>query len=145
MKIALGCDHAGLPLMEHVRTWLTDAGHELVDFGTHTLESVDYTDFAHKVAQTVAAGDADRGVVICGTGLGTSYTVNRYKGIRGALCTDTYLAKMARMHNNANVLAMGARVIGAGVAEDIVQAFFNTEFEGGRHERRVNKIDEDCV
>lgn len=141
MKVAIGFDHAGVDLRAVVIDRIRTAGHEIVDFGTDSHASVDYPDHAHLVARAVATGEADFGVLVCGTGLGMSYAANRHPGVRAALCTDSYLAKMARLHNDANVLCLGARVIGAGVAADILDAFLTTDFEGGRHARRIGKIE----
>lgn len=141
MRIAIGCDHGGFALKEIIKTWLAEAGHEIDDVGTYNEESCDYPDFGQKVAEIVLAGGAQRGILICGTGLGMSMTANRVKGIRAALCTDPYMARMAREHNDANVLVLGGRVVGTGLAEEIVNTWLTTEFAGGRHERRINKID----
>ncbi|MCC6160347.1 MAG: ribose 5-phosphate isomerase B [Deltaproteobacteria bacterium] len=141
MKVAIGFDHAGVDLRAVVIERIRAAGHEIVDFGTDSQASVDYPDHAHLVARAVEDGEAALGVLVCGTGLGMSYAANRHPGVRAAVCTDSYLAKMARLHNDANVLCLGARVIGAGVAADILDAFFTTGFEGGRHARRVEKIE----
>ena len=135
MKVAVGCDHAGFPLKETVIAALRKLGAEVVDFGTHSLESVDYPDFGERVGRAVASGEVDRGVVICGTGIGVSIAANKVPGVRAALCHDVYSARMSRAHNDANVLAMGARVIGPGLAEAIVEAWLTTSFEGGRHAR----------
>ncbi len=141
MKVAIGFDHAGVDLRAIVIDRIRAAGHEILDFGTDSTASVDYPDHAHLVARAVESGEAALGVLVCGTGLGMSYAANRHAGVRAALCTDSYLARMSRLHNDANVLCLGARVIGAGVAADILDAFFATEFEGGRHARRVEKIE----
>ncbi|MBO2521895.1 MAG: ribose 5-phosphate isomerase B [Clostridia bacterium] len=140
MKVAVGCDHAGFPLKETVIAALRKLGAEVVDFGTHSLESVDYPDFGERVGRAVASGEVDRGVVICGTGIGVSIAANKVPGVRAALCHDVYSARMSRAHNDANVLAMGARVIGPGLAEAIVEAWLTTSFEGGRHRVRVDKL-----
>ena len=147
MTIAIGSDHAGFPLKQVVKSWLEEHGYEVDDLGTHDTKSVDYPDYAAAVAHAVAEGKADRGILICGTGIGMSISANKVPGIRAALCTDAYTARMSRRHNDANVLCMGARVIGPGVAESIVEAWLSEEFEGGRHARRVGKInalDEEC-
>ncbi len=141
MKIALGCDHGGVALMNEIRRHLTAAGHELCDHGTHEEKSVDYPDFAHKVAVSVVGSEADLGVLVCGTGIGISMAANKNPGVRAALCTDTYMARMARQHNDANVLCMGGRVVGPGLALEILDAFLGHEFEGGRHARRVGKLE----
>ncbi len=147
MTIAIGSDHAGFPLKQVVKSWLEEHGYEVDDLGTYDTKSVDYPDYAAAVAHAVAEGKADRGILICGTGIGMSMSANKVPGIRAALCTDVYTARMSRRHNDANVLCMGARVIGPGVAESIVEAWLSEEFEGGRHARRVGKInalDEEC-
>lgn len=140
MRVAFGCDHAGIELKEAVAEAVRAAGGELVDFGTYSRESVDYPDFAERVAHAVRSGDCRFGIVVCGTGVGISIAANKVPGIRAALCGDTFTARMCRLHNNANVLALGARVIGPGLAQEIVSVFLQTEFEGGRHQRRVEKI-----
>ena len=140
MKITIGCDHGALALKEEVKKVLAELNVEVNDVGTYTEESVDYPDIAEKVCAEVVAGKADRGIVLCGTGIGISIAANKIKGIRCALCNDYYSALMCRQHNDANVLAMGGRVTGFGPAGEIVRAFVNTEFEGGRHARRVGKI-----
>mgnify|MGYP002861135889 CR=1 FL=1 len=141
MKITIGSDHGAVQLKEEVKMVLKEFGDiEVKDVGTFGTDSVDYPDIAEKVCGDVVSGKADRGIVLCGTGIGISIASNKIKGIRCALCNDVYSAKMSRQHNNANVLAMGGRVLGFGPAGEIVRAFVTTEFEGGRHERRVNKI-----
>lgn len=141
MKIAIGSDHAGFDLKELIKQHLSEKGFEVLDLGTHTKESVDYPVFGEKVAETVQKKEADFGIVICGTGIGISISANKVKGIRAALCTNEYMARMARKHNDANVLALGARVLGTDLALSIVDTFLSTEFEGGRHERRVHLIE----
>ena len=141
MKFVVGSDHGAVDLKEEVKLVLKEYSHiEITDVGTFDNEPVDYPDIAKLVAEKIVSGECDRGVVLCGTGIGISIAANKIKGIRAALCNDTYSAKMARRHNDANVLALGGRVIGLGPAGDIVRAFVENEFEGGRHERRVNKI-----
>ena len=140
MKIALGADHGGFQLKETVKTWLLENNYEVEDKGTYDEQSCDYPDYGEAVARAVAAGEADRGVLVCGTGIGIGISANKVRGIRAALCGDTFSAKMSRLHNDANVLAMGQRVIGAGLALDIVEIWLNTSFEGGRHKARVDKI-----
>lgn len=142
MKIALGCDHGGYELKEFVKTVLERLGHTYEDFGCYSKESCDYPDFGEAAARAVAEGKCDRGIVICTTGIGISIAANKVKGIRCALCTDPYVAEMTRRHNDANMLAMGAGVVGPNLAERIVEAFLTTEFEGGRHQRRVDLITE---
>lgn len=142
MRIGIGSDHGGYELKEHIKNHLMNRNIEVVDYGTDSLESVDYPDFGRKVAEAVVSREVERGIVICGTGIGISIAANKVKGIRAALCTDSYSAKMSMEHNNANVLALGARVLGEGIAVDIVDTWLNSKFQGARHERRVNKIDE---
>jgi ribose 5-phosphate isomerase B len=140
-SIALGADHAGFALKEHVKSLLVASGETVDDLGTHDESSCDYPDFAHRVAQGVASGRYRLGILICGTGLGMSCAANRHQGIRAAACTEAYAARMARQHNDANVLCMGSRIVGPGVAEDILRAFLAARFEAGRHQRRVDKIE----
>lgn len=140
MRIALASDHAGYDLKQKVRLFLEDAGARIQDFGCDSKDSCDYPDFAHPCAAAVEAGECDYGVVICSTGNGITMTANKHQGIRAALCWDTPLASFARLHNNANVLGLPANYITADKALDVVRVFFTTDFEGGRHERRVNKI-----
>ena len=140
MKVAVASDHGGFDLKATVISVLESLGCEVADLGTHDRSSCDYPDYAQKVAEGVAAGTYDRGVLICGTGIGMSIAANKVAGVRAALCNEIYSARMARAHNDANVLCLGARVVGPGVAEEIVRAFFTTEHEGGRHARRVEKI-----
>lgn len=139
--VIIGSDHGGLLLKAEVARVLTSLGHAIEDVGTDSTDSVDYPDFAALVAESVAAGKHDLGVLVCGTGLGMSIKANRTKGVRAAVCTNTYMARMARAHNDANVLCLGERVIGLGLAEDILRVFFSTAFEGGRHARRIGKFD----
>lgn len=138
MKIAIGCDHTAIDLKETIKKHLQDMGHEVEDVGTYSKESCDYPIYGFKVANKIKNGEAERGVLICGTGVGISLAANKVKGIRAAVCSEPYTAKMARMHNNAQIVAMGARVVSDGLATDIVDAFMNAEFEGGRHQRRVD-------
>ncbi|AJD31773.1 MULTISPECIES: ribose 5-phosphate isomerase B [Clostridium] len=140
MKIALGSDHAGLPLKNEIIKHLEGKGIEIKDFGTYTEESCDYPDYAQKVAEKVVAKEFDFGILICGTGIGISIAANKVKGVRAALCSDTFSAHACREHNNANILALGQRVVGVGLALDIVDNFLNAEFQGGRHENRINKM-----
>ena len=141
MKITIGSDHGAVQLKEEVKMVLKEYGDvEVKDVGTFGTDSVDYPDIAEKVCGDVVSGKADRGIVLCGTGIGISIAANKIKGIRCALCNDGFSAKMCRQHNDANVLAMGGRVMGFGPAGEIVRAFVEGKFEGGRHERRVNKI-----
>ncbi len=141
MRIALGADHAGFDLKEHLRGVLVAAGHEVADLGTRSRESTDYPDYAHAVAAEVAAGTAERGLLVCGTGVGMAMAANRHRGVRAAACDDLFTARLARKHNDANVLALGARVVAVPLAEAILEVFLTAEFEGGRHQRRVAKID----
>lgn len=141
MRIVVGCDHAGFAVKQAVLGWLAARGHAVEDRGTSSEASVDYPDYAHQVASAVAAGDADLGILLCGTGLGMSMAANKVRGVRAAVCHDAFTARMARAHNDANVLCVGSRVVGLGVLESIVDAFLDASFEGGRHARRVAKID----
>ena len=140
MIIALGSDHAGLSLKNEILEHLKKRNIEFKDFGTYTMESCDYPDFGEKVAEEVARGNYNLGILVCGTGIGISIAANKVTGIRAANCSDTFSAHACREHNNANILALGQRVVGVGVALDIVDAFLNATFEGGRHSMRVNKI-----
>ena len=140
MKISMGCDHGGYLLKEHVKMYLTYKGHEIVDCGCNSLDSCDYPQFGAAAARAVADGTCERGIVICTTGIGISISANKIKGIRCALCSEPLSAEMTRRHNNANVLAMGAGMIGSNMAERIVDTFLSAEFEGGRHQRRVDGI-----
>lgn len=138
--IAIGSDHAGYLLKADIIKFLKDKGYEVKDFGTNGPESVDYPDFGRAVAEAVAGGECEKGILICGTGIGISIAANKVPGIRAALCTDSFMAKMCRQHNDANIIAIGERVVGPGVALDIVETWLDTEFLGGRHQNRVNKI-----
>lgn len=140
MKIALGSDHAGFPLKEEIIKHLKNKGIGLEDFGTFSEESIDYPDYALKVAEEVANKNFDFGILVCGTGIGISIAANKVTGIRAALCSDTFSAHSCREHNNANILALGQRVVGLGLALDIVDAFLSAEFQGGRHQNRIDKI-----
>ena len=140
MKIALGCDHGGFDLMQRVREHLEALGHKAVDFGTYSTESCDYPDFGVKAARAVAEGQCELGIVICTTGIGMSMAANKVRGVRCALCSDCYSAEMTRRHNDANMLALGANVVGPGLAMKIVDTFLTNSFEGGRHARRVGKL-----
>ncbi len=142
MKIAIGCDHAGYQYKEIVKKHLEEKGFQVIDKGAYSDERVDYPVYGEAVGNAVASGEADRGIVICGTGIGISIAANKVKGVRAALCTNEYMARMARKHNDANILAFGARVLGIDVVLGIVDEFFSTDFEGGRHEKRVNLIKE---
>ena len=140
MKIAMGSDHGGYLLKEHVKKYLTEQGHEIVDVGCNSLDSCDYPQFGAAAARAVADGSCERGIVICTSGIGISISANKIKGIRCALCSEPLSAEMTRRHNNANMLAMGAGMIGPNMAERLVDTFLTTEFEGGRHQRRVDGI-----
>ncbi|NMM61553.1 ribose 5-phosphate isomerase B [Clostridium sp. P21] len=142
MKIALGSDHAGLPLKKEIIEHLQNKGMEIKDFGTYTEASCDYPEFALKVAEEVTAQNYEFGILVCGTGIGISIAANKVPGIRAAVCGDTFSAHACRQHNNANILALGQRVVGVGLALDIVDIFLETEFEGDRHQRRIDKISE---
>ncbi len=138
--IALGADHAGFEFKEKIKELLKSMGLEFRDFGTSTPESTDYPDYGHKVAQAVSRGEADRGILVCGTGIGMSIVANKHPGVRAAAVESVASAKLAREHNDANILAIGARIIPWDRAQEIVRIFLTTAFEGGRHQRRVDKI-----
>lgn len=140
MKIAIGADHAGYELKQHLLGTLAADGHEVLDCGTHSTESVDYPPICAEVGRRVVAGDADRGIVLGGSGQGEQIAANKVRGVRAALCNDLYLARMSRQHNDANVLSMGGRVVATGLADEIVRLWLATEFEGGRHERRLQQL-----
>lgn len=142
MKIAIGCDHGGVELKEEIKKYLFEAGYETKDFGTNSNESCDYPDYAILVAEAVASKEFDFGILICGTGIGIGIAANKIPGIRAALCSDTFSAHATREHNDANILTIGQRVVGPGLALDIVKTFLNTKFEGGRHQNRIHKITE---
>ena len=141
MKIAVGSDHAGYELKEHVRRRLAEDGHEVTDLGTDSTEPVDYPVYGVRVAKAVVKGEAERGIMICGTGTGMAMAANRVRGCRAAACAVEYDAEMARAHNDANVLALGARIVTPEIADRMVDVFLGTEFEGGRHERRKRMMD----
>ena len=140
MKIGIGSDHGGFELKEHIKKFLEEQGVEYVDYGTKTLDSVDYPEYGLKVAEAVKNGECDKGIVVCGTGIGISISCNKVPGIRCALCGDTYSARMSIEHNNANILALGGRVVGKDLATEIVSVWLKAQFQAGRHERRINKI-----
>jgi ribose 5-phosphate isomerase B len=143
MKLAIGADHGGYVLKKEILDFLSKIkGVEVTDHGTNGPESVDYPDFGKKVAEAVSTGAADRGILICGTGIGMSIVANRFPRVRAALCHDNFTARMSRLHNNANILCMGERVIGRGVALDLLKTWLETEFEGSRHIRRLEKIEQ---
>ncbi|MGE4483776.1 MAG: ribose 5-phosphate isomerase B [Oscillospiraceae bacterium] len=137
MKLALGCDHGGYDLMQEVKKHLDTLGIEYIDFGTYSNKSCNYPDYAEPAARAVVSGECGKGILICGTGIGISISANKINGVRAALCSDCFSAEMCRKHNDANILAFGARVIGAGLALKIVDTFLSTEFEGGRHATRI--------
>ncbi|TAN41883.1 MAG: ribose 5-phosphate isomerase B [Nitrospirae bacterium] len=140
MKVALGSDHAGYGLKEVIKEVLKDLQVDVVDCGTDSLESVDYPDFGGKVSGLVSSGEIEKGILICGTGLGMSMVANKFPHVRAALCNDLFCAKMSRMHNDANILVMGGRIIGRDLAAEIVKVWLATPFEGSRHLQRINKI-----
>lgn len=140
MKIAIGADHGGFIMKEELKEYLKEKGYDVTDCGTHNEDSVDYPDIAVKTAKTILSNENELGVLICGTGIGISIAANKIKGIRAALCTDCYCAKMARNHNDANILCMGGRVTGIELAKSILDTFLGEKFEGGRHRIRVDKI-----
>ena len=140
MKIGIGSDHGGFELKEYIKEYLEKENIEYIDYGTYSQDSVDYPDYALPAAERVAKGEFDRGIFICGTGIGMAITANKVHGIRCALTHDVYSAKLTRQHNDSNVLAMGERVIGPGLAREIAETWLETEFDGGRHERRIGKI-----
>lgn len=142
MKIAIACDHGGYELKEMVAGFLMGTGHQVIDLGTDSAESVDYPEYGRKCGLAVVEGEADHGIVVCGTGIGISIAANKVKGVRCGLCTSVEMAELTRKHNDANVLALGGRILAAEEALNIVNAFLNTEFEGGRHQRRVDMLNE---
>jgi len=140
MKIAIGNDHVAVELKNHITKYVEAKGYKVVNFGTDSNESCDYPIYGEKVAKAVASGECDLGILICGTGIGISLAANKVKGIRAAVCSEPYSARLTRQHNNANIIAFGARVVGHAMAEMIVDEFLNAEYEGGRHQRRVDMI-----
>ncbi|GAM78759.1 ribose 5-phosphate isomerase B [Vibrio ishigakensis] len=140
MKIAIGCDHVGIEHKDLVIKHLQEKGIEVEDFGTHSTERTDYPKYGQAVAQAVTSGDADQGILICGTGVGISLTANKVKGIRAVVCSDPYTAQLSKEHNNTNILAFGSRVIGIELAKMIIDSWLSAEFEGGRHQNRINMI-----
>jgi ribose 5-phosphate isomerase B len=140
LSVALGADHAGWELKEALKSWLMEGGYQVLDFGTHSPDSVDYPDYAQQVGEAVAVGKVDRGVLVCGTGIGMAMAANKIPGVRAALCGDTFTSRMSREHNDANVLALGGRLTDADMGRDILKVWLETAFAGGRHARRVNKI-----
>lgn len=141
--LAIGSDHAGFALKQTIMAYLVEEDIAYEDYGCYDLDPVDYPDVGHAVAAAVASGEADRGILICGTGIGIGLAANKVKGIRAANCFNEYMARMCRMHNDANILCLGSRVVGSGVAIAVLEAFLNTPFEGGRHQVRVDKIELD--
>ena len=140
MKLAIGCDHGGIELKLEIVKHLEERGIELVDFGIKEYQSVNYPEIALPLAKAVASGECDRGILVCGTGIGMSIAANKVKGIRAAVCSDHFSAKFTRLHNDANILCLGGRVIGPGVANEMVDLFIDTEYEGGHHATRVQMI-----
>jgi len=140
MHVVIGADQGGYDLKRHVAEYLIAQGYQVEDVGTYSLESVDYPDIAAPLARAVATGEFERGILICGTGIGMSMAANKIHGVRAAVCVNSYMARMARQDNDANILCMGGRVVGPGLALDIVQTFLESEFAAGRHARRVSKI-----
>jgi ribose 5-phosphate isomerase B len=141
MKIAVGADHAGLERKDQILKYLTEKGHEILNFGTDSSTSCHYPEYAAKVAESVIKGEADRGILFCGTGIGMAIAANRFDGVRAANCNDLYSVKMSRLHNNSNILTVGARIIGEGLTEEIVDNFLLTPYEGGRHQLRIDMFD----
>ena len=142
MKIALGSDHAGWEMKEEIKRFLSTNKYDFKDFGTYESVACDYPDFAAKVAEAVQSKEFDRGILVCGAGIGMSITANKFKGIYAALCDNTYSAEMARRHNNSNVLVLPGRLIGKGIADEIIKLWLGLEFEGGRHQKRIDKVKE---
>ena len=142
MIIALGCDHAAYELKEAIKAKMESEGHTIIDVGTYSPESTDYAKYGHAVGKAVASGEAERGIAVCGSGIGISISCNKVPGIRAALCTTTEMGELSRRHNNANVLCMGARIISQELAFDIIDTWMTTDFEGGRHLRRINEIED---
>ena len=141
MKIAVASDHGGFALKEKIAAYLAEAGYEVENLGTYSEDSVDYPEYGKKCAEAVVSGQADRGIVVCGTGIGISIAANKVHGARCALCTSVHMAEMTRRHNDANMLALGGRTTEEGLALEIVKTWLETEFEGGRHQRRVDMLD----
>ncbi len=140
-KILITSDHGGFELKEHLKDVLAKLNYEAVDLGTYDTKSVNYPEFGHKLAQKIANKEFEKGIALCGSGIGISISINRHKGVRGALVDSVTLARLSRQHNNANVLCLGGRIIGKDLAEDIVKTFLTTEFEGGRHQTRIEMLD----
>ena len=142
MKIAIGNDHAAGELKLEIMEYLKELGHEVVDYGASNGESCDYPEYGEKVGRVVVSGEADCGVLICGTGVGISIAANKVPGVRAAVCSDTATARLVKQHNNANIIAFGARIVGVELAKDIVKAYLDADFMGGRHQTRIDKIAE---
>lgn len=140
MKIAIGNDHVAVEMKEHIKHYLEEKGHTVVNFGTNSTDRCDYPVYGKKVADAVASGECDCGILICGTGVGISLAANKVKGIRAAVCSDPYTARLTKQHNNANIIAFGARVVGEATAEMIVDEYLSAEYEGGRHQNRIDMI-----
>jgi ribose 5-phosphate isomerase B len=140
MRVAIGSDHAGFPLKVHLLETLRTLGHEAIDLGTHSEEPVDYPPICAAVARTVVTGDADRGIVLGGSGQGEQLAANKVKGARAALCNDLFTARLSRQHNDANVLSMGGRIVASGLADEILKVWLETAFEGGRHQHRIDQL-----
>lgn len=140
MKIAIGCDHGGLEHKNAIADFLKEKGVDVTDFGIYEQAAVDYPDIAAKVCRSILSGECERGILICGTGIGMSIAANKFKGIRAAACSEHFSAKYTRLHNNSNVLCLGGRVIGVGTAIELAEIFVTTDFEGERHQRRIDKI-----
>lgn len=145
MRIALAADHAGFDLKEHLEAHLRQAGHDVADLGTHDRESTDYPDWASRVAAAMTAGEAERGLLVCGSGTGMAMAANRHRGVRAVATGDLVTVQLARRHNDANVLALGSRLVAPPLAEVLLEAFLATPFDGGRHQRRVGKLDGDSA
>jgi ribose 5-phosphate isomerase B len=141
ITLAMACDHGGFELKETLKKTFADSDIEILDLGVNSPDSVDYPEKAHALADAILQGKADKGILVCGTGIGISMAANRHQGIRAALCTDPFMARMSREHNDANVLCLGGRVIGPSLAEEIVRSFLGGQFEGGRHANRIKKIE----
>lgn len=142
MIFAIGCDHGGFELKNEIVKWFNDNNIQYKDFGVYKCESIDYPNIAKPVCESVVSGECDRGILVCGTGIGMSIAANKIKGIRAACCSDSFSTKFTRLHNNANILCLGGRVVGAGLALQLADLFVNTEFEGGRHQKRIDMITE---
>lgn len=140
MKIAIGNDHVAVDMKNHIKKYLEEKGYEVINFGTDSTDRCDYPVYGKRVAEAVARGECERGILICGTGIGISLAANKVKGIRAAVCSEAYSARLARQHNDANIIAFGARVVGEATAEMLVAEFLSTEYEGGRHQNRIDMI-----